>query len=136
MRRVLLSLSILTAFASPALAQRQTIVAQPQVDAPAARFGAVLHQALGALAQAGSYTLDVESQWGAVDDAQGPHGGSRYRLSWQGGKYRVVVQSHGAESPELICVNDAHVTTLFPVRGLFLRHRRIAAGERRKPQSR
>jgi hypothetical protein len=28
-----------------------------------------------------------------------------------------------AESPELICVNDgAHVTTLFPVRGLYSRH--------------
>jgi len=128
MRRVLFSLSLLAALASPAIAQRQAVVAQPaasqpKVDASAARFGAVLHQALSALAQAGSYSLDVESQWGAVDDPQGPHGGSRYRLIWQGGKYRVEVQSPAAESPELVCVNDgSHVTTLFPARGLYSRH--------------
>jgi len=104
-------------------AAQPAIVAKPKADVAAAHFGAVLQQALGAIGQAGSYALDVESKWGAVADPQGPQGAHRYRLVWQAGKYRVEVQSPAAGAAELLCVNDgANVTTYFPARKLYSQH--------------
>jgi peroxiredoxin len=104
-------------------AGQQPIVAQPEANAAAAQFGAVLQQALGTLSAAGRYALDVESTWGAVGDPNGPQGGSRYRLIADAGKYRVEVQSKGAASPELVCANDGeNVTTWFPARKLYSKH--------------
>jgi thiol-disulfide isomerase/thioredoxin len=123
MRFVLISAALVTACFGPLAAQEQRIVAQAQADAGTAQFDAVLRQALGTLVQAGSYAVDVDSKWGAVGDPEGPHGGSHYRLTAQGSKYRVEVQSHGTQSPELVCVNDgAHVTTFFPARKLYSQH--------------
>jgi hypothetical protein len=122
MRPLLLSLFLTTALPATVAAQ-QPIVAQPQADAAATEFAAVLEKALGALATAGRYILDVKSTWGAVGDPNGPQGGSRYRLIADGGKYRVEVQSQAAASPELVCVNDGEsVTTWFPARKLYSKH--------------
>jgi hypothetical protein len=123
MRRIIFALLVVVVAANSALAQQNLIVAKPKADVSAARFDAVLQQALGALAKAGSYAVEVDSQWGAHAEANGPHGGSHYRLIWQAGKYRVEVQSQSASSPELVCVNDGQkVTTLFPARGLYSQH--------------
>jgi thiol-disulfide isomerase/thioredoxin len=122
MRRILLTVALIGSLASAAAAQ-QPILAKPKADVAATQFNTVLTQALTALARSGSYALEVESQWGAMGEATGPQGGSHYRLIWQGGKYRVEVQSNGATTPELLCVNDGQqVTTLFPARGLYSQH--------------
>jgi thiol-disulfide isomerase/thioredoxin len=114
---------VLAVCAVPAVAQEHAIVAQPKVDASAANFDGVLRQALGALVRAGSYAVDVESTWGATAEAGGPKGGSHYRLVWQGGRYRVEVQSLEARSPDLISVHDgAKVTTFYPARKLYSQH--------------
>jgi peroxiredoxin len=121
MKRTLLALALLAGLASSAQAQR--IVAQSKTQADAARFAAVLQKALGALATAPSYALDVESQWGAPADPQAPSGKSRYRLIAAEGKYRVEVVSENATSPNLIAVNDGeNVTTWFPARTLYSQH--------------
>lgn len=104
-------------------AQERAIVAQPKLDAAAVQFESVLRQALGSLGRAGSYSVEVDSTWGAVGEAQGNQGGSRSRLIAQGGKYRVEVQSKSATSPDLVCANDgAQVVTYFPARKLYSRH--------------
>jgi thiol-disulfide isomerase/thioredoxin len=121
MRRIFLPLILAAVLALPASAQ--TIVAKPRAEVAGVQFATVLQQALGALAQAGSYSLEVQSKWGAANDPQGPAGGSRYRLIQSGGKYRVEVQSQSAQSPELVCVNDGQqVTTYFPARALYSQH--------------
>jgi hypothetical protein len=66
------------------VAQDHAIVAQPKADVAAARFDAVLQQALTALVRAGGYSVDVESTWGSPGDAQAPQGGSTYHLVQQG----------------------------------------------------
>jgi thiol-disulfide isomerase/thioredoxin len=111
-------------------AQDHAIVAQPKGDAGAARLDAALRQALGALAKAGAYAVEVESQWGtaagpSAELAAGaaPQGSSRYRLVSHGRHYRVEVQSQGAASPDLIAVNDgAQVITYYPARKLYAQH--------------
>ncbi|HZN35052.1 MAG TPA: DUF2092 domain-containing protein [Pirellulaceae bacterium] len=122
--RCLLVITLLCTLALPAAAQtKPAIVARKSSEQSAANFQAVMQQALGALARAGSYALDVQSEWGAVDDPNGPQGGSRYRLVAAGGKYRVEVRSPAAQAPELLCVNDGRqVTTLLPARGLYSQH--------------
>lgn len=121
MKRTLLTLTIFAALAATAHAQRIVAQARPQADA--ARFGAVLQQALGALGTAPSYALDVESTWGAPADPTAPSGSSRYRLVAAEGKYRVEVQSQQAKTPDLIAVNDGDtVTTYFPARKLYSQH--------------
>ena len=122
--RSLLSAALGLALATTAAAQtKPAIVAHRSPDQAAAHFQSVMQQALGALAKSGSYALDVTSEWNAVADANGPQGGSRYRLVAAGGKYRVEVQSKTAQSPELLCVNDGQqVTTLLPARGLYSQH--------------
>jgi thiol-disulfide isomerase/thioredoxin len=123
MRHATLFAGLLLILAGPVAAQKPAIVARPPSEQAAARFQAVLTQALGALARAGSYALEVDSQWGAVGDPQGPSGGSHYKLVWQGGKHRVEVQSRGARSPELVHVHDGRqVTTWFPARKLYSQH--------------
>jgi len=67
----------------------------------------VLKQALGSLGRAGSYSVEVDSTWGAVGETQGNQGGSRSRLIAQGGKYRVEVQSKAAASPDLVSATMA-----------------------------
>jgi thiol-disulfide isomerase/thioredoxin len=122
MCRVTLSM-LLVVLAPLSAAAQQAIVAKPKADVAAAHFAAVLQQALGAIAKAGSYALDVESKWGATADPQGPQGGSKYKLVCQANKYRVEVQSSAAQAAELLCVNDgAHVTTYFPARKLYSQH--------------
>jgi len=121
MRRIFLSLVLVAAVAPTALAQK--IVAKPRAEVAGVQFATVLQQALGTLAQAGGYTIDVESTWGAANDPNGPHGGSRYRLIQSGGKYRVEVQSRAAQSPELVCVHDGQqMTTYFPARSIYSQH--------------
>jgi thiol-disulfide isomerase/thioredoxin len=106
-----------------AAAQERAIVAQPKVDTSAANFDGVLRQALGALARAGSYAVEVESAWGATAQEGGPNGGSHYRLVWQGGRYRVEVQSLESRSPDLVSVHDGtQVTTFLPARKLYSQH--------------
>jgi thiol-disulfide isomerase/thioredoxin len=123
MRRNYVLAVVLAVFAVPAAAQERAIVAQPKVDASAANFDGVLRQALGGLVRAGSYTVDVDAAWGAAADERGPKGGSHYRLAWQGGRYRVEVQSLESRSPDLISVHDgAQVTTYFPARKLYSQH--------------
>jgi thiol-disulfide isomerase/thioredoxin len=123
MRSIVSSAIIVAMLATSSGAQERAIVAQPKVDAAAAHFQAVLRQALGALAGAGSYAVNVESQWGAVGEANVQQGGGRYQLIWQAGKYRVEVRSQAAASPDLVCVNDgAQVTTLFTARKLYSQH--------------
>src|SRR5262245_21905404 len=123
MPRILLSMTFVAWVAASAAGQQPAIQAQPKVDAATAHFDAVLRQALGALASAGSFAVEVESKWGAAGDSSGPQGGSHYRLVSQGGKYRVEVQSKGAAKPDLVCVNDGEqVTTLFAARNLYAQH--------------
>ena len=98
MRRTWLA-GILMAICGAATAQERAIVAQPKLDAAAVQFESVLRQALGSLGRAGSYSVEVDSTWGAVGETQGNQGGSRSRLVAQGGKYRVEVQSKTAASP-------------------------------------
>lgn len=123
MRRFALAFIAFSLLASPAAAQ-QPIVARPQAAAtPAASFAELLNQGLTLLQRNGHYTLDVQSVWGAVNDPQGPQGGSRYRLAVDGSRFRVEVQSAGAEAPELVCVSDGEqVTTWLPARSLYSRH--------------
>src|SRR5437867_9899833 len=107
---------MLTALAAAAMGQERTPLAHPTSNAAAARFDSILHQSLAALSHAGSYAVEVDATWDASGHGNGSHG-SHYRLVWQGGKYRVEVQTHGAESLDLVCVNDgSHVTTYFPAR--------------------
>jgi peroxiredoxin len=122
--RLALVFTLAIVLAAPAAAQnRAPIVARRNSEQSAAHFQAVMQQALGTLARAGSFALDVESQWAAIDDPNGPQGGSRYRLIRAGSKYRVEVQSKSAQSPELLCVSDGQqVTTLLPARGLYSQH--------------
>lgn len=122
--RSLASVLLVLAIAAPAAAQtKPPIVARRSGEQSAAHFQTVMQQALGALVRANTYSLDVTSEWGAVDDPNGPQGGSRYRLVAGGGKYRVEVQSKTANAPELLCVNDGqNVTTLLPARGLYSQH--------------
>jgi thiol-disulfide isomerase/thioredoxin len=122
MRRSVLCL-LTVALLVPAAAAQQPIVAQPQAEPPAARFAGVLTRALGTLAAAERYALDVESVWGAVEDRQGLQGGSRYRLVADGRRFRVEVQAQGAEAAELVFVNDGRqVTTWLPARKLYSQH--------------
>lgn len=122
MKTQLLALLLIAALATPAAAQK--IVAKSKTEADAARFQAVLGQALLALGGAESYALDVESQWGATDDnAAAPAGSAKYKLVAQGGKYRVEVHSAAAQSANLICTCDGtNVTTYFPARELYSQH--------------
>jgi thiol-disulfide isomerase/thioredoxin len=104
-------------------AQERAIVAQPKADPAAKQFEAVMAQALGALAAAGSYDVRVESTWGSPSDPAAPAGGGRYRLVSQGGKYRVEMQAQGAAASSLVCVNDGtDVTTHFPAGKLYSKH--------------
>jgi peroxiredoxin len=121
MKNQLLALLLVGCLAAPAFGQK--IIARSKTDADAARFQAVLGQALTALGGAESYVLDVESKWGAADDVNAPSGSARYKLIAAGGKYRVEVQSPAAKAPELICVSDGtNVTTYFPARALYSQH--------------
>jgi thiol-disulfide isomerase/thioredoxin len=123
MRSIPLFAVLIATFAGAAAAQQPAIVAKSKPDPVTAHFDAVLRQALGALVRSGSYAVDVDSKWGVADDPNGPQGGSRYRLDWQAGKYRVAIQSQAAQSPDLICVNDgAQVTTLLAARKLYSQH--------------
>ena len=123
MRHITLAALILATPLATASAQERAIVAQPKVDVAAARFDAVLKQALGALAKAGSFAVNVESKWGAVGDPKGPQGGSRYRLVAQDRRHRVEIQSLTSPAPDLIWVNDgAQVTTYYPARKLYSQH--------------
>src|SRR5262245_7364308 len=124
MRSTVVALSVAALVFSSATGQDRAILAHSQADAAAsARFEAVLRDALTALARAGSFRGDVQSTWGAIDQADGPRGGGRYRLIRQGEKYRVEARSQEGTSPELICVNDgANVATYFPARKLYSEH--------------
>jgi thiol-disulfide isomerase/thioredoxin len=123
MRRKYVLAVVFAFFAAPTIAQERAIMAQPRVDASAAKFDGVLRQALGALVRAGSYAVEVESTWGAPAEPGGPKGGSHYRLVSQGGRYRVEVQSLEARAPDLISVHDgAKVTTFYPARKLYSQH--------------
>src|SRR5262245_10192909 len=106
MRSFAVALLVLAIATSASAQTKPPIVARRTAEQSAAHFQAVMQQALGALARANTYALDVTSEWGAVDDPNGPQGGSRYRLVAGGGKYRVEVQSKTATAPELLCVND------------------------------
>jgi thiol-disulfide isomerase/thioredoxin len=109
-------------FMATANGQDRSGAAPPAASTAAARFDAMLHQSLAALSKAGSYAVDVDTTWEATGQSTGSHR-SHYRLVWQGGKYRVEVQSHGAQTLDLVCVNDgANVTTYFPARKLYSRH--------------
>src|SRR3569623_22586 len=120
---VLISCSLTAVAQQPPVAPRTTATAPSQPASPTAHFDAVLRQALAALSQAGGYSVQVDSTWGANSQEHAAHGGSRYMLFSQGGKYRVEVQSTGAQSPDLICVNDGtHVTTLYLARKLYAQH--------------
>jgi thiol-disulfide isomerase/thioredoxin len=123
MKRTILFAIVCAAFVIEATAQQPKSVTARRPDPATAEFDAVLGRALAALSKAGSYVVDVDSKSGAGGADNGAHGGSHYRLTQQGGKYRVEVQSHAAQSPDLICVNDgANVTTLFPARNLYSQH--------------
>jgi thiol-disulfide isomerase/thioredoxin len=126
MKRLFLTTALL-AIASPAAAQ---IVAKPQSQtrpstaaADAAKFGAIIGQALQFLGKAETYVLSVDSEWQATGDADGQKGASRYRLLAQGKKHRIEVQAADAKSPQLIGVNDGqHFTTLLAAQGLYSQH--------------
>lgn len=106
-----------------ATGQERAIVAQPKADAAAHKFQTVLTQALGALAAAGSYEVQVASSWGSPSDPTAPCGNGRYRLVSQGNKNRVEVSTHGAAESELLAVNDGtNVTTYLPAAKLFSQH--------------
>jgi len=123
MRSILLAILLVGFVAAAAAGQEHAIVAQPKMDAATAHFDAMLKQALGTLARAGRYAVEVESKWGAAGEANGPQGGSHYRLVAEKNKYRVEVQSKGAATPDLVCVNDGErVTTLFAARKLYSQH--------------
>jgi thiol-disulfide isomerase/thioredoxin len=129
MKRILLSLTCLIALATSAQAQ---IVAQAQAEpkatssaasADVAQLNAVVGQALQFLGKAENYVLTVQSQWKASGDAPGQEGQSNYRLLARGKQHRIEVQSLGAQSPQLVCVNDGkHVTTLLPGQKLYSQH--------------
>src|SRR5687768_10698307 len=114
MKRLFLAAALL-AVASPLAAQ---IVAKPQSRRPptdpaadAAKFDAVLGQALQFLGKAETYVLTVDSQWKASGDQAGQEGRSLYRLLARGKQHRIEVRSADAKSPQLIAVNDGqHVT--------------------------
>lgn len=104
-------------------AQQPLSAAQADAQAAARQFEEVLRTALEALARAGSYAVEVDSQWQAVDGRHGPPGGGRYRLQWDRGRYRVEVRSQQAAEAELICVSDGKdVLTYYPARQLYSRH--------------
>src|SRR5206468_2524720 len=74
MRHTLLPAVLIATLAAPSIGQEHAIVAQPKPDPATAHFDAVLRQALTALIHAGSYAVDVESQWGAAGDPNGSQG--------------------------------------------------------------
>ena len=103
--------------------QQPGIIAQAETQVAARRFEDVLRAALETLRRAGSYRVEVDSQWQAADGRHGPPGGGHYRLDWHHGKYRVEVRSQQASAPELIGVCDGReVLTYFPARQLYSRH--------------
>jgi thiol-disulfide isomerase/thioredoxin len=126
MKRLFLA-AALVAVASPLAAQ---IVAKPQSQrkpsnpaADAAKFDAVLGQALQFLGKAETYVLTVDSQWKASGDQAGQEGRSHYRLLARGKQHRIEVRSADAKSPQLIAVNDGqHVTTLLGSQKLYSQH--------------
>lgn len=121
--RLMTLFALLVAATALTQAQERAIVAEAKPDPAAARFDAVLKEALASLAKSGGYAVNVTSQWGAADDPQGAKGGGRYQLTWQGGKFRVEMRSANAAAAELICVNDgANVTTYFPAGKLYSQH--------------
>lgn len=136
MTRYLFALATAAAAATIAHAQ---IVAQPQSaqsqaarpaqdstgngSADVAKLNAVVGQALQFLGQADNYVLSVQSSWKASGDAPGQEGQSNYRFIARGQQHRIEVQSLGAQSPQLIHVNDGRtVTTLLAGQGLYSQH--------------
>jgi thiol-disulfide isomerase/thioredoxin len=130
MTRNTLILIVVLAINTDAAAQ---IVARPQALAPrtasttssadVAKLNSVIGQALQFLGKAENYVLSVESKWKASGDAPGQEGESDYRLIARGKQHRIEVQSPGARTPQLICVNDGqHVTTLLASQGLYSQH--------------
>jgi thiol-disulfide isomerase/thioredoxin len=145
MNQKLLSLVFIAfawAFVSPASAE---IIARPQAgaaqpparaveaqpaaagaaaaNADAARFAATLQQALGFLAKADHYLVNVTAQWKGTGDAALQQGESHYQLLVQGEKQRVTVQSAGATGPNLLYVCDGKQTTTFlPARAMYSQH--------------
>jgi thiol-disulfide isomerase/thioredoxin len=118
-----LSFALILVLTATATAQDRAIVAQARPDPAAARFDAVLTEALTALAKSGGYTVSVESRWGAASDQHGPKGGGRYQLTWHDGKYRVEMRSLAAKSVELVSVHDgSQITTYFPAGKLYSQH--------------
>jgi thiol-disulfide isomerase/thioredoxin len=126
MKRLLFAAALLS-LATPAAGQ---IVAKPQSQpkpstaaADAAKFNAVIGQALQFLGKADTYVLNVESKWKATGDAAGQAGESHYRLAAQGQKHRIEIKSAGAMSPQLVALNDGqNVTTLLVAQKLYSQH--------------
>src|SRR5947208_8830868 len=106
MRHTIIFAVLAAIWTSPVIAQPPPSQPQVHVDPATAHFDAVLRQALGALARAKSYAVDVDSKWNSSADAHGPQAGSHYRLITQGGQFRVEIQSQSSQSADLICVND------------------------------
>jgi thiol-disulfide isomerase/thioredoxin len=128
MKRLLLTAAIL-AIASPAAAQifaqpKQTRIAPADPAAAAAKFNAVVGQALQHLGKADNYVLTVDSQWKASgDELAGQAGRSHYRMLAKGKKYRIEVRSDEVKSPQLIAANDGqHMTTILLSENLYSRH--------------
>lgn len=125
LRRTLGVLCIAAAGLGPleSRAQQPGVIAAAQAPSAARQFEEVLRAALEALRRAGSYRVEVDSQWQAADGRHGPPGGGHYRLDWQGGKYRIEVRSQEAEQPQLIGVCDGReLLTYYPARQLYSRH--------------
>src|SRR4051794_31350191 len=115
MRRTVLGITMVAVFTAVGTAQQPQIQPQTAVDPATARFDAVLKQSLAALARAKAYSVDVDSKWNATADSHGAQAGSHYRLTSEGGRYRVEIQSVASQAPELVCVNDGKsVTTYYP----------------------
>src|SRR5262249_23684200 len=106
MRRIIVIAVLVAIWTVPVRAQQQA-AQQPatqqqlQVDPATASFDATLRQALGVLARAKSFAVDVETRWNSTAEAQGPQAGSHYRLISQNGHSRVEVQSLTSQSPDL-----------------------------------
>ena len=134
MQRMLLT-TTLVLIASPVAAQivaqpsaqpsyrRQARASQSDAASAAARFEAVIGQALQFLGKAESYVLTVDSQWRSTGDDSGQSGRSHYRLSARGKQHRIEVRSDRAGPPQLVAVNDGqHVTTLLASQKLYSKH--------------
>lgn len=123
MDRALLIVGLVLASGGPPAAQERDLAVPGVTSAAAERFEQILREALATLQRAGSYLVEVDSQWQAAEGQHGPPGGGRYRLLWQQGQYRVEVRSQQAEQPELIAVADGReVLTYYPARQLYARH--------------